>query len=224
MKTRGFVILMIAFFALGECCGQQMAVNRHNWEMHINYWAPRVSGDHSMPYSYMFKRNISSNEEIGAWRIMLSPLFYWLNGYDKTDTIFNWTKASSFEFRPMIQTGYEWQKWLGISMLYYGADLGWRTRSETGISHDYSLSDGIISINQRKLTNRTSDSWLAGFTGMKYYVGKRFSVSLESQLQLRYTIKSETFSYAGKRIYKDKETAAQLIPFSYYLFNLSYNF
>jgi hypothetical protein len=224
IKTIVLAILIAAFFAFEESHGQHVVSDMHNWEMHINYWAPRVGIQASTLYPYMLKRNVRIYQKPGAWRVMLSPFSDMLDASDKTDTIFNWTKVSWFEFGPMMQGGYEWQKWLGNSMLYYGADLGWRTRRNVGISHDYSLSGGIITINQRKLKNQTSDAWLAGLAGMKYYVGSRFSLSLETQLQVRRTIKTETFSYAGKRMYKDKETTVQIIPFSNYLFNLSYNF
>jgi hypothetical protein len=204
--------------------GQQTSKDRHIWEMHINVWAPKVANYPALSYPYMLKRNVRNKTKLGAWRATLSPFFYVSGYHDKSDTLINWTKTGSFTFGPLVQLGFEWQKKLGASMVYYGGDIGWRTRLDIQKSNDYSWNDGIIKINPKRLTKQASDVWLAGLAGMKHHIGSRISVSVETQIQLRYTVKKETYRYEGELVYSDKESAVDLIPFSHYLFNVSYNF
>ncbi|MCE7066547.1 hypothetical protein [Dyadobacter sp. CY326] len=171
----------------------------------------------------MLKRNVGQRNQLGAWRIMVSPFSRFTKaryGLDSSSS----HKDKGYMFMPTTQFGFEWQKQVSKSMVYYGVDVGWFERIEKtkrtidlqGNDH----SDVIVARSRQQIDMM----WLSGFAGVRHYITHRYSVSIESQLRFKYNVTSIGYTNDGVRLARDVQRTKEIEPFSYYLVTLSYNF
>jgi len=171
----------------------------------------------------MLKRNVGESYKLGAWRIVVTPFTRFTKaryGLDSSSA----NKHKHLQFMPTVQIGYEWQKRVAKSMAYYGVDVGWFERLDKGrltVDHWDGNQTDFEAVRTR---DQIDILWLSGFAGGKHYITHRYSVSIESQLQLKYNVTSTTHWGKGVLVARDTQRTMKVEPLLYYVITLSYNF
>lgn len=218
---RKFALVAFVFLLPWNSHAQEL-YKRHLWEFNVSV---RTIGHNVswLAYPFILKRNVGQSNKLGAWRIAVSPFARFNKARYGVDT-FSTHKHKDFTFTPTTQIGFEWQKRVSKSMVYYGVDVGWFERIEktkfTADLRGNNYSDVKVARSRKQIDT----IWLSGFAGVRRYITHRYSVSIESQLQFKYNVTSIAYRNDGVRLARDTQRTMSIDPLSYYFVTLSYNF
>ena len=113
-----------------------------------------------------------------------------------TTSLFN--RYRSEGFRAAIYTGYEWQKQKNRVQYFYGLETGFEYVYQYDLfSWSWNVVNGFTLVieDERKITIP-----LIGFGGVKLFLSKEFSISLESNLKIEYNVVNSNRTIENEKI------------------------
>ena len=218
---RKLALLLFVFLLPWNSHAQEL-YKRHTWEFNVSVHSVRHNVSW-LAYPFMLKRNVGQSNKLGAWRIVVFPFSRFSKaryGLDSSST----NKHKYLQFMPTVQIGYEWQKRVAKSMVYYGVDVGWFERLDKGKLTVDPWDSNQTYFEAVRTRDQIDIMWLSGFAGIKHYITHRYSVSIESQLQFKYNVTSITHWGEGVQVARDTQRTMNIEPLVYYFVTLSYNF